>query len=81
MHGVQKVIYNLPNVLKASTVYFVEGEKCADAIINEGRVATTLSSGANSPWEPHYEKHLQNKEVLHCQYQFKKKKTKHTSNC
>ena len=40
------VPYNLPEVIRAQKVYFVEGEKCADAVIQAGRVATTLNCGS-----------------------------------
>lgn len=39
LEGVQRVPYNLPAILSAETVYFVEGEKCADALIRAGRAA------------------------------------------
>ena len=62
--GIQRVPYNLPNVLKAQTVYFVEGEKCADAINKEGRTATTLDSGSNSQWLPEYNSYFDGKTVI-----------------
>lgn len=64
MSGVQRQLYNLSNVMSASTVYFVEGEKCADAIISKGRVATTLDTGAKSPWHSHYDKYLKDKKII-----------------
>lgn len=42
LNGVSRVPYNLPAVCKASKVYIVEGEKCAEAVISQGRVATTF---------------------------------------
>lgn len=51
LQGVNRVPYNLLAVLNAQTVYFVEGEKCADAVIKQGFVATTLDNGANSKYE------------------------------
>lgn len=62
--GVKRVPYNLPEVLKASTVYFVEGEKCADSVIKQGYCATTLDSGANSKWLPEYKNYFKNKNIL-----------------
>ena len=45
-----KILYNLPAVVKAvaegQKVYVVEGEKDADAMIQTGRVATTMPGGA-----------------------------------
>lgn len=62
--GIQHVLYNLPAVLNAEKVYFVEGEKCADAVIQQGAVATTLDAGAQSPWYPYYNEYLNGKEVI-----------------
>ncbi len=62
--GAKRVLYNLPKVLRASTVYFVEGEKCADAVIDAGCTATTLDTGAQSKWYDRYTEYLQGKEVI-----------------
>lgn len=62
--GVQRVLYNLASFKDASTIYFVEGEKCAEAIIAKGRVATTLDNGANSRWLSQYDKYFTDKEVI-----------------
>jgi hypothetical protein len=52
MEGVARVPYQLPLLLAGiaakETIYFVEGEKCADALIREGLVATTRSEGAQA---------------------------------
>ncbi|MCL2412256.1 MAG: hypothetical protein FWC97_11510 [Treponema sp.] len=64
---IPRVLYNLPAVLKAEdreTVYIVEGEKAADAIISAGRIATTLDGGANSPWHPQYAEFLKGKSIF-----------------
>lgn len=61
--GVKRVPYNLPAVLQADKVYFVEGEKCAEAVIKQGCVATTLDSGSNSRWLPEYAKYFEGKQV------------------
>lgn len=61
---VQHELYNLPAVLTATKVYFVEGEKCADAVIKQGFVATTLDTGAKSSWHSHYTEYLKDKEVI-----------------
>ena len=50
-------LYNLPSVSKAKQVILVEGEKCADALISAGIVATTAMNGAKAPidktdWSP-----------------------------
>lgn len=43
----QKPLYNLPRLLGADVVYVVEGEKCADCLIQIGLTATTFG-GATS---------------------------------
>ncbi|MEL0022035.1 MAG: AAA family ATPase, partial [Rickettsiales bacterium] len=43
-----KPLYNIPGILDADEIVFVEGEKAADAVIAAGFVATSLMSGGNS---------------------------------
>ena len=62
--GVKRVPYNLPAVCAADTVYFVEGEKCADAVISQGYTATTLDSGAQSKWQPGCEDYFEGKRIV-----------------
>jgi len=50
-------LYNLPAVAQIDAVVLVEGEKCADALIRQGIVATTAMNGAKAPvdktdWTP-----------------------------
>jgi hypothetical protein len=50
-------LYNQPGLAKAGTVILVEGEKCAQALIDVGICATTAMNGANAPvdktdWSP-----------------------------
>ncbi|ARU21568.1 glycerol-3-phosphate dehydrogenase [Ralstonia solanacearum] len=50
-------LYNQPGLLTATQVVLVEGEKCAQALIAAGVVATTAMHGANAPvdktdWSP-----------------------------
>ncbi|WP_045771219.1 phage/plasmid primase, P4 family [Xanthomonas albilineans] len=50
-------LYNQPGLVTASQVVLVEGEKCAQALIASGVVATTAMNGANAPinktdWSP-----------------------------
>lgn len=59
-----RILYKLPEISKADQVIFVEGEKCVDALMGQGIVATTSMSGANAPldktdWSP-----LKDKDVL-----------------
>jgi putative DNA primase/helicase len=42
-------LYNLPGLVKSHLVVVVEGEKCAEALIDLGICATTLMGGANAP--------------------------------
>ncbi|WP_417251054.1 phage/plasmid primase, P4 family [Castellaniella sp.] len=44
-------LYNQPEVLAADEVILVEGEKCAQALIDAGFVATTAMNGAKAPVE------------------------------
>ena len=64
LEGAKRVPYNLPAVCAADTVYFVEGEKCADAVINQGCVATTLDCGANSKWKEEYGEYFDGKQIV-----------------
>jgi hypothetical protein len=43
-----KPLYNIPGIIDAAEIIFVEGEKAADALIAEGYAATSLMSGGNS---------------------------------
>ncbi len=57
-------LYNQPGMKDAAQVVLVEGEKCAQALINAGVAATTAMHGANAPvdktdWTP-----LEGKAVL-----------------
>jgi putative DNA primase/helicase len=50
-------LYNLPAISAARAVVLVEGEKCAEALIASGIVATTAMNGAKAPvnktdWSP-----------------------------
>ncbi|MDD9335196.1 MAG: AAA family ATPase [Rickettsiaceae bacterium] len=56
-------IYNIPGILKSDKIVLVEGEKCAEALIEKGITATTAMSGANAPiektdWTPLKGKHI-----------------------
>ena len=50
-------LYNQPGMATASQIVLVEGEKCAQALIDQGICATTAMHGANAPvdktdWSP-----------------------------
>lgn len=56
-------LYNQPGMTTSDSVVLVEGEKCAQALINIGVVATTAMHGANAPvektdWTPLAGKHV-----------------------
>lgn len=58
----KKPLYNLDNLQASDIIYFVEGEKCADRLINLGLTATTsgsTTSHTNTDFKP-----LQNKTVI-----------------
>jgi len=60
--GKTLTLYNLHNVIKADTVFIVEGEKDAETLISNGLVATTTPNGASS-WKDQYKEYLNGKEV------------------
>jgi P4 family phage/plasmid primase-like protien len=61
--NVQTVLYNLPNVLRAETVYLVEGEKDVDLLNSLGFTATTSPMGAGK-WKQNYTETLRGKNVI-----------------
>ena len=64
LKGVNRIPFNLPDVISASKVYIVEGEKCAEAVISAGRTATTFDSGSNFKWNDTFSKYFHEKEVV-----------------
>lgn len=58
----QRVLYNLPAVIRADRVFIVEGEKDADTLINLGLCATTNDSGSCA-WDESFNKYLAGKDV------------------
>ena len=57
-------LYNQPGMKDAQVVVLVEGEKCAQALIDAGIVATTAMHGANAPVEKTDWSPLSGKSVL-----------------
>jgi hypothetical protein len=56
-------LYNIPGILKSDKIILVEGEKCAEALIEQGIIATTAMFGANAhvdktDWSPLKGKHI-----------------------
>lgn len=65
LEGVAPVLYRLPEILAASTVWVVEGEKDADALREFGLAATCNPMGAGK-WKDDYSPFLAGKEVILC---------------
>jgi 5S rRNA maturation endonuclease (ribonuclease M5) len=63
MDGVTRVLYRLPEVLKAQTVCVAEGEKDCDKLAKLGFVATTNPLGAKK-WRDEYSEVLRGKDVV-----------------
>jgi hypothetical protein len=67
MEGVRRVLYRLPEVLRAvarsDVVYVVEGEKDADTLVAAGYCATTNASGAGK-WRDDYSRTLAGASVV-----------------
>ncbi len=62
MAGVSRVLYNLPEVIKASVVFVVEGEKDVETLRSVGLVATTNVGGAGK-FLQNYARYLEGKTV------------------
>jgi len=63
LKGVRRVLYRLPELLRAEIVFVCEGEKDADNLRELGLVATTCPMGAGK-WRPEYSNSLQGKQVI-----------------
>jgi 5S rRNA maturation endonuclease (ribonuclease M5) len=66
LKGVDRVLYNLPNLLKSdveSLVFIVEGEKDCDRLSGLGLLATTNVGGARN-WLDEYNKYLVGRSVV-----------------
>ena len=65
LKDVDQLPYNLPMIMQASDepVFVVEGEKCADALIMAGFIATTNSGGAGK-WSDALSEYLQGRDVI-----------------
>jgi archaellum biogenesis ATPase FlaH len=57
------VLYNLPNVLKAKSVIFTEGERLVDLLAEWGLVGTTLDTGSDSRLTPEQIEQLSRKRI------------------
>lgn len=63
LNGVTRVLYNLPEVLKAKVVCVTEGEKDANNLNSLGFVATTNAGGSKN-WLDAYADYLKGKDVI-----------------
>jgi 5S rRNA maturation endonuclease (ribonuclease M5) len=65
MDGVEPLPYNLPKIMQNpdQPVFVVEGEQCADALIEAGLVATTNHGGAGK-WLDAHAQHLEGRNVI-----------------
>lgn len=65
---VRRVLYKLPMVIeaikKAKKVYFVEGEKDVETLIEKGKIATTIAGGANQKWQDSFTDTLKGADVV-----------------
>lgn len=62
LNGARRVLYNLPEFIKAKTVFVVEGEKDCETLRAQGIVATTNSGGADV-WSDTYAESFKGKRV------------------
>lgn len=65
LEAVRMVLYHLPEVVAADTVWVAEGEKAADAIRSLGFTATCAPGGAGK-WRAEYSTSLKGKRVVIC---------------
>ena len=65
LKDVDPVPYNLPMIMQASDepIFVVEGEKCADALMAAGLIATTNSGGAGK-WPDALSEYFQDRDVI-----------------
>lgn len=65
MQNAKHVPYNLPNIVKSDSIYWVEGEKDADNLNSLGLVATTTPRGASgfNKYKDEYSKYFKNKTI------------------
>ncbi|MEK7752024.1 MAG: CHC2 zinc finger domain-containing protein [Acidobacteriota bacterium] len=62
LDGARRVLYRLPEALRARAVFVVEGERDVDSLGKLGLAATTNPGGAGK-WRPEYAEHFRGKRV------------------
>lgn len=63
LKGIEPVLYNLPQVIKAGEVFIVEGERDCHTLIDLGLTATTCSMGVRK-WKDVYNESLKGKDIV-----------------
>ena len=63
LKGIRRVLYRLPQIVKAHEVLLVEGEKDAETVAGMGLTGTTCPMGAGK-WLPEYSESLKGKSVI-----------------
>jgi hypothetical protein len=64
LQGVQRVLYQLPEILKAGKVYVVEGEKDADSVTSLTGCPGTTNVGGAGKWRDELSESLADKEII-----------------
>jgi len=64
LNGVERVLYNLPEVIESNEVFFVEGEKDVETLRKFRIVATTLAGGVSAKWLPQYTETLKGRNLI-----------------
>ena len=64
LQGVQRVLYRLPDILKAGKVYVAEGEKDANNVAALTGCAGTTNVGGAGKWQDEFSESLKEKEVI-----------------
>jgi 5S rRNA maturation endonuclease (ribonuclease M5) len=65
MDGVDRVLYRLPEILKQSEIWIVEGEKDADNLSSLG-LSATCNVGGSGKWMDGYTDSLKDKNIILC---------------
>ncbi len=63
LKGIDLVLYGLPEVIKSTSIIYVEGEKDVNKVREVGFTATTNPMGAGK-WRDHYAQFLKGKQVI-----------------
>lgn len=64
LEDIPRVLYRLPEIKPARQVFYVEGEKCVEALRSIGKVATTHAGGVNGTLSPAMLAPLREKHVV-----------------